>query len=100
VAGEYADQAGVAFKDRDFAMDGWSQVNNAAVANQAAATATNPFRLMAKNVKVSNASYGGLIVNTALKGIEFGPGGVPNTFQYGTNVTATTMNGGFGPQPR
>jgi len=28
------DQAGVAFKDRDFAMDGWSQVNTPPWRNQ------------------------------------------------------------------
>jgi iron complex outermembrane receptor protein len=66
--------------------------------------------IMAPDVRVSNASYGGLITSVAgcptgttgdacraLVGKEFVGNGVLQPFQYGTNVGSAFMSGGNGP---
>ncbi|MBC2666119.1 TonB-dependent receptor [Novosphingobium flavum] len=66
--------------------------------------------IMAPDVRVSNASYGGLITSVgscpagtagdacrALVGKEFVGNGILQPFQYGTNVGSAFMSGGNGP---
>jgi hypothetical protein len=53
-----------------------------------------PVRLLARDVQYSSYTPGGIINNTVLRGIAFGPGGVPYPFQYGDFVSASTMSGG------
>jgi outer membrane receptor protein involved in Fe transport len=50
------------------------------------------------NVRVANADPGGLITNTALKGTQFGPGGVPIMHDYGSypgQANGVTGGGSF-----
>jgi outer membrane receptor protein involved in Fe transport len=44
----------------------------------------------------TDLAYGGVISAGPLRGIQFGPGGVPMPFEYGTEVSAATMIGGDG----
>jgi iron complex outermembrane receptor protein len=55
-----------------------------------------PSSIMACNVHSAAFTPGGLIPGGPLKGIEFGPGGVPRQFNYGTQATTLTMIGGDG----
>ena len=62
-------------------------------------TATNglPRFLIVSDARNANASYGGVINSpTRLRGIQFGPGGTPVPFTYGSLVTAAAMKGGDG----
>ena len=63
-------------------------------------SATNPRQTLACGVTQPNASYGGAIVSgplvTADQGISFGPGGVPQPFNYGTLKSANLQVGGAG----
>jgi len=60
---------------------------------------TDPARIFADNVNLRDATPGGLIIrdpaNGPLQGIQFGPGGVPLPFEFGTFTnTADLMIGG------
>ncbi len=59
-------------------------------------TATNgqPMWLAAKQIGVNNAMPGGLITRGPLKGIYFGPGGIPLQFNYGLVGNSNLMQGG------
>ena len=75
---------------------GWNSEGGSVVANSAY-TATNglPAFLVAHKVGVSSGTAGGLITSGPLKGITFGPGGVPSQFQYGSVCCANNaMVGG------
>lgn len=48
------------------------------------------------NVTGTDLAYGGVISAGPLRGTQFGPGGVPMPFAYGTEVTSATMVGGDG----
>ena len=48
------------------------------------------------NARLSIASYGGLILSGPLAGMQFGPGGTLQPFQYGSNVGSLLMQGGDG----
>ncbi|MHA6770309.1 TonB-dependent receptor domain-containing protein [Sphingobium ummariense] len=56
----------------------------------------SPARLIAPNVRLSNASFGGLILNGPLANMQFLPGGVLAPFTKGQYETASTMVGGDG----
>ena len=61
--------------------------------------AGGPTRIYADNVNLSTATAGGLIIRTpsngSLQGIQFGPGGVPQPFNFGVqSATANLMIGG------
>ncbi|MBY8824266.1 TonB-dependent receptor domain-containing protein [Sphingomonas colocasiae] len=93
LAAEIADNSGVLRQDsRDWGAQGYRLITNPA----ANATNGEPLRLIAADVRTANASYGGLITSGPLRGIQFGPGGQPIPFNYGTALTATTMIGGDG----
>lgn len=90
---ELANNEGVGLDElyeRDWAAPNWGMIANPA------ATSTNgePLQLLVREANPSNRARGGLINSGPLKGIQFGPGGVPIPFQYGENVTASTMQGG------
>jgi hypothetical protein len=51
-------------------------------------------QLSLPNVRYSTLTNGGIILNTALKGTQFGPGGVPMAFQYGNYAGSSNMQGG------
>jgi outer membrane receptor protein involved in Fe transport len=73
-------------------VDGW--ITNAT-------GVTIPARVRLTDVHYSARSYGSLIVAGPLAGTDFGPGGAPTAFQYGTVRSATFMQGGDpnGPLP-
>ncbi len=74
----------------------WNSEGGSVVANSNY-TATNgqPAFLVARRVGVSNGTAGGLITSGPLKGIAFGPGGVPYQFQFGSICCANNiMQGG------
>jgi outer membrane receptor protein involved in Fe transport len=92
ISGEFAESAGVSLDelyDREWAAPRWGLIANPAF------TPTNaePSQLLVQNAAPSNRAPGGLINNGPLRGTQFGPGGVPTAFQFGTLVTATTMQG-------
>jgi outer membrane receptor protein involved in Fe transport len=80
---------GLVNTDRPWASDG---------ANIIPSASGTPKFLITRGATIANGSYGGLIVSGPLKGTTFGPGGVPEAFQYGTQVTASSMIGGDGPK--
>lgn len=98
LAGEWSNNNGVTggSNARDWFKQGWETITNP----NANGTAAEPARLIVPNAKSAAATYGGLITSGPLKGIQFGPGGTPIPFNYGTNVTATTMEGGDGFYPQ
>ncbi len=55
-----------------------------------------PTYIPACNVHSAEFTYGGMISSGPLKGTQFGPGGVPMPFNYGTDLTASSMVGGSG----
>jgi outer membrane receptor protein involved in Fe transport len=75
---------------RDWIKNDAYQVTNPAY------TATNgqPFYLMTYNAQSSKYAPGGLITSGPLKGITFGPGGVPRPFQFGSPNDGNAMGGG------
>ncbi|TCM04544.1 TonB-dependent receptor [Sphingomonas sp. PP-CC-3G-468] len=58
-------------------------------------------REFACDVRVANATFGGLITGpTAFRGTTFDASGQPIPFIYGTSLTNSTMIGGSGPRPQ
>jgi outer membrane receptor protein involved in Fe transport len=94
-AAEYAPQDGIGlleFGGRDWLEQPYGQIPNPV------STGT-PRILVLPNVRISNASYGGLITSGPLKGTAFGPGGAPYQFDYGTITGNAFQSGGEGPNP-
>jgi len=58
-----------------------------------------PARILADGITYSGRTYGGLILNGALKGTNFAPDGTPIAFKYGSTVSSVFMVGGDGPTP-
>jgi outer membrane receptor protein involved in Fe transport len=90
LSGEHKQQDGVLTGDREWNNRGWQIVNNPAY------TATNgqPSRLLLDRVSAVNATPGGIINTGALRGVAFGPGGTPYTFNYGPLISGSAMQGG------
>lgn len=59
-------------------------------------TATNgqPFYLVGTRLGVNNATPGGVITGGPLRGVLFGPGGAPTTFDFGLVSSNNAMQGG------
>ncbi len=76
---------------RDWASPGWQFISNPAYA----AGNGKPRQLIARNVRLSTATPGGLISSGPLRGTQFGPGGAPGPFAFG-QVTSTFQIGGDG----
>lgn len=95
VAGEYFHNQGTngEFLYRDWTRAGWVLFGNP----NFTATNAEPQFLLLPNVNFITSSAGGLIANTALRGIDFiGPGAVPTLIATGTLRTASTQVGGGG----
>ena len=77
--GEITDRDGIYGVPRDWNNNGWYIINNPAY------TATNglPERLLTSHAGLSNATPGGIISTTALRGTYFGVGGAVGQFAYG-----------------
>jgi outer membrane receptor protein involved in Fe transport len=94
---EYYDNDGV----KSAGARDWVNRAPAVIANPgvtvANASASNPNLLLVTNARLSNTAVGGLITSGPLANTQFGPGGVPIPFNYGTSRSATTMVGGDGP---
>lgn len=84
---------------RDWAYRGTGAIVNPAVTAANPQSPTNPRLIVVENPYSSIAALGGLITNTTLRGTTFGPGGVPQQFQYGSLVSSTQMAGGGGYNP-
>jgi iron complex outermembrane receptor protein len=75
----------------------WGRRNRGTIANpDYSATNGQPRNLLVDNALRSNTSYGGVINAGPLRGIQFAPGGSAIPFQYGSQVTVRTMQGGDG----
>jgi iron complex outermembrane receptor protein len=90
IFGEDGFNAGIQGNKRPWNAQAGSVVNNPAYT----ATSGLPFYLVAKQVGVINGTPGGIVTAGPLKGIYFGPGGVPLQFNYGLNTGSNTMVGG------
>lgn len=73
---------------RKWAEAGWGLIPNL--------PGESPRLVLTPNVTNSHATFGGLIINTALAGTEFLPGGVPDPFVYGDLRSSQYMVGGDG----
>lgn len=71
-------------------------ITNPAVTAANRASPSNPTLIVGNDVRLSNASYGGLITAGPLAGTQFLPGGVSAPFRYGANRGAGFMEGGDG----
>jgi outer membrane receptor protein involved in Fe transport len=89
-SGEVSMVPGIHHATRDWATKGWHLFFNPAY------TPTNgqPQLIARDKVGLSTATLGGIITNTALRGIEFGPGGVPRQHNMGTMVSDPFHVGG------
>lgn len=77
--GEATDREGIYGVPREWNNHGWYTINNPAY------TPTNgePERLVTNNAGLSNATPGGIITTTALRGTSFWEGGAVRQFNYG-----------------
>ena len=94
VSGELAKNYGIYGADRDWAKEGWNLINNPLYGTTAGLSTSVPERLVVAGSAQSVMTAGGIITNTALRGIAFGPGGAPYNFQYGSLVRDPWMIGG------
>ena len=87
--GEVADREGIFGVPRDWNNNGWYLINNPDY------TPGNglPERLVTAHAGLSNATPGGIITNTPLRGTYFGRGGAVGQFNYG-NTRDPWMIGG------
>jgi len=86
LAGEFSNNHGILHQsDRSWSGQEWGYVQT-----------DQYLRVPVTNARLSSASYGGLILTGPLAGMQFGPGGVLQPFQYGSDVGGTYMRGGDG----
>ncbi|MGE4063256.1 MAG: TonB-dependent receptor plug domain-containing protein [Rhodospirillaceae bacterium] len=79
---------------RGWAAEGWNIITNPLYGTGPGQTTSVPERLVTPNSALTTMTRGGIITNTALRGIAFGPGGTPYNFQYGPLVRDPWMIGG------
>lgn len=79
--GEIAVKEGLHGVPRDWNQRGWYMINNPAYA----VGNGQPERLIVQGAGLSQATRGGVILNTALRGTQFGPGGAVSQYNFGTN---------------
>jgi outer membrane receptor protein involved in Fe transport len=95
IAGEYARTGGIYNKGRDWALAGYQPV-----ANPNYRPGNGEYqKLILPNVHATNVTPGGVIVGGPLRGIQFGPGGVPEPFIFGAYAGSSYMSGGSGVMP-
>jgi iron complex outermembrane recepter protein len=94
LSGEVADRDGVTPGDGGRDRD-WNYGGDGILVNPAY-TPTNgqPEYLVRREVSLSNATHGGIIISGPLRGIAFGEGGVPYQFGYGPITNDPWMQGG------
>jgi outer membrane receptor protein involved in Fe transport len=85
-AGYYKNDGMANWTQRDW-YNSCSRISNPAI---------NPAFVIRCGVHSAGFTRGGLITGGPLKGTEFGPGGVPTTFNYGDLATTLSMVGGSG----
>jgi outer membrane receptor protein involved in Fe transport len=78
--GEIAVKEGLHGVPRDWNNRGWYMINNPAYA----AGNGQPERLVVSGAGLSQATRGGIILNTALRGTQFGYGGAVSQYDFGT----------------
>jgi len=77
------DRAFLLPKQVSFVQNPSPALGTTAAQQHARATPSNPEYILASNVNVGNAAYGGLITNTILKGTTFNSSGQPVPFNFG-----------------
>jgi outer membrane receptor protein involved in Fe transport len=85
-ASHFSDSGIESWRDRDW-FDSCARIANPALV---------PASIMACNVHSAAFTPGGIIPSGPLRGTEFGPGGQPRQFNYGSQLTTLTMIGGDG----
>jgi len=85
-ASHFSDSGIASWRDRDW-FDSCARIANPALV---------PASIVACNVHSAAFTPGGLIPSGPLRGTEFGPGGQPRQFNYGSQLTTLTMIGGDG----
>jgi iron complex outermembrane receptor protein len=85
-ASHFSDSGIQSWKDRDW-FDSCARIANPALV---------PASIVECNVHSAAFTPGGIIPSGPLRGIEFGPGGQPRQFNYGSQLTTLTMVGGDG----
>ncbi len=86
-SGSHFKDSGIAsWRNRDW-FDSCARIANPALV---------PASIMACNVHSAAFTPGGIIPSGPLKGTDFGPGGQPRQFNYGSQATTLTMIGGDG----
>jgi iron complex outermembrane recepter protein len=90
LSGEVSERDGIYGVPRDWNNDGWYIINNPDYTPDGGL----PERLVVRNAGLSNASPGGIITNTPLRGTAFGIGGVAYPFAYGDVLRDPWMVGG------
>jgi outer membrane receptor protein involved in Fe transport len=86
---EVADREGIFGVPRAWNNDGWYIVNNPAYV----AGNGQPERLVTSGAGLSNASPGGIITNTVLRGTQFGVNGAVSQFAFGQTRDPWTIGG-------
>src|SRR6202012_5791776 len=81
---------GLLIDNRPFNTQGWGFITNPSYS----ATNGQPQNLLLNQVGLSAGTYGGIIDSGPLKGIAFGPGGIPYPLTYGSIVSSPLMAGG------
>ena len=94
LSGELSRIDGIRGVPRDWGKQGWAIITNPAYGTAAGLSTSVPQRLVVNHAAQTVMTRGGIITNTALKGIAFGPGGVPYNLNFGSVVLAPWMQGG------
>ncbi len=103
ISGEIARVDGIHGVPRGWGKEGWAIINNPAYGTGTGQTTSVPQRLVVNHAAQVVMTRGGIITANpagvagsanALKGIAFGPGGVPYNFNYGSVVQSPWMQGG------
>ena len=79
---------------RDWASFGWTTVVNPAYGTTAGLSTSVPRFLFGPNTGAAAEVAGGIITAGPLKGITFGPGGIPRMFNYGSITSGIETRGG------
>ena len=93
ISGQAGHTDGVPVNNRPWNLQGWEILTNPAYGTGAGQTTTVPERILRNHVSVIYPA-GSIIASGPLKGITFGPGGVPRQFVYGDLVSAGVMTNG------
>ena len=93
ISAEAGHTDGIRVNDRAWNLQGWELITNPAYGTGTGQSRTVPERLLANHVSTIYPA-GGIIVSGPLKGITFGPGGVPRQFVYGDIVSGSDMTNG------